>query len=143
MPYSRRFIDDIRASADIVQIVSEVIELKAYPLKDGSKMPIGVQRKRTKGYKLPPNTKSVCRPGEWGNPHKILAKGCEAIAVSLYEQDLLSGAIKDRLGHPMLSRVGELRGYNLACFCPLDRPCHRDVLLKLANKQHMALASSR
>jgi hypothetical protein len=31
MPYSKKFIDDIRASADIVQIVSEVIELKAYP----------------------------------------------------------------------------------------------------------------
>jgi hypothetical protein len=31
MPYSKRFIDDIRASADIVQIVSETIKLKPYP----------------------------------------------------------------------------------------------------------------
>jgi len=28
----------------------------------------------------------------------------------------------------------ELKGYNLACFCPLDQPCHADVLLKMANK---------
>ena len=28
----------------------------------------------------------------------------------------------------------ELRGKNLACFCPLDQPCHADVLLELANK---------
>jgi hypothetical protein len=27
----------------------------------------------------------------------------------------------------------ELRGKNLACWCPLDQPCHADVLLRLAN----------
>ena len=27
----------------------------------------------------------------------------------------------------------ELRGEDLACWCPLDRPCHADVLLELAN----------
>jgi hypothetical protein len=27
----------------------------------------------------------------------------------------------------------ELAGKNLACFCPLDQPCHADVLLELAN----------
>jgi hypothetical protein len=26
-----------------------------------------------------------------------------------------------------------LRGRNLACWCPLDQPCHADVLLELAN----------
>jgi Domain of unknown function (DUF4326) len=26
-----------------------------------------------------------------------------------------------------------LRGKNLACWCRLDRPCHADVLLELAN----------
>ena len=29
----------------------------------------------------------------------------------------------------------ELRGKNLACFCPLDKPCHADVLLDLANAE--------
>ncbi len=28
----------------------------------------------------------------------------------------------------------ELRGKDLACWCPLDRPCHADVLLELANE---------
>ena len=28
-----------------------------------------------------------------------------------------------------------LRGKNLACWCPLNQPCHADVLLELANKQ--------
>jgi hypothetical protein len=27
----------------------------------------------------------------------------------------------------------ELRGKDLACWCPLDAPCHADVLLELAN----------
>lgn len=27
-----------------------------------------------------------------------------------------------------------LRGKDLACWCPLDRPCHADVLLKIANR---------
>lgn len=29
--------------------------------------------------------------------------------------------------------LGELRGHDLACWCPLDAPCHADVLLELAN----------
>lgn len=28
----------------------------------------------------------------------------------------------------------ELAGKNLACWCPLDQPCHADVLLELANR---------
>ena len=25
----------------------------------------------------------------------------------------------------------ELRGKNLACWCPLDKPCHADILLEI------------
>jgi hypothetical protein len=27
-----------------------------------------------------------------------------------------------------------LRGHDLACWCPLDQPCHADVLLELADR---------
>lgn len=27
----------------------------------------------------------------------------------------------------------ELSGHDLMCWCPLDQPCHADVLLELAN----------
>jgi hypothetical protein len=27
----------------------------------------------------------------------------------------------------------DLAGHDLACWCPLDQPCHADVLLELAN----------
>lgn len=33
----------------------------------------------------------------------------------------------------IIARLPELRGRNLACWCPLDSPCHADVLLELAN----------
>lgn len=29
--------------------------------------------------------------------------------------------------------IEKLKGKNLACWCPLDQPCHADVLLELAN----------
>ena len=29
--------------------------------------------------------------------------------------------------------IAELRGKDLACRCPLDQPCHADVLLEIAN----------
>lgn len=28
-----------------------------------------------------------------------------------------------------------LRGKHLACWCPLNQPCHADVLLRLANRK--------
>ena len=32
--------------------------------------------------------------------------------------------------------VADLAGHDLMCWCPLDRPCHADVLLELANRPH-------
>jgi hypothetical protein len=34
---------------------------------------------------------------------------------------------------PLYLEVSELAGHDLICFCPLDQPCHADVLLELAN----------
>ena len=34
---------------------------------------------------------------------------------------------------PARPPVVELRGHDLACWCPLDLPCHADVLLEIAN----------
>ena len=37
-------------------------------------------------------------------------------------------------GPPAGHRYDELRGRDLACWCPLDGPCHADVLLERANR---------
>lgn len=46
-------------------------------------------------------------------------------------------AYPSRSGHFMKVTVDdivrELHGHDLACWCPLDEPCHADVLLELAN----------
>jgi hypothetical protein len=100
--------------------------------------PVGIQRKRTKGWKMPPNTLNVTRPGEWGNPHTVTYKGVDygkyaQQAVDRFERDLTDGTILDKQGKPLIDRISELKGKNLACFCAIGQPCHRDVLLRLAN----------
>ena len=85
--------------------------------------PIRVQLRRTKGWRMPPNTVSVARPGKWGNPYRVGPEQTAASAVEAF-----------RVLHVGKLPVAELRGKNLACFCPLDQPCHADVLLELANQ---------
>ena len=114
-------------------------------------MPERIQRKRTKGWRKPPNSVIVTRPRKWGNPYDVDKYGREG-AIEKYRegilgQDLLTqrGKKLARVGKDLLSKRGkelarvskdlsELRGKNLACYCPLDQPCHADVLLELANK---------
>lgn len=49
-------------------------------------------------------------------------------AIALYEGAWLTGSMRDR------ART-ELAGKDLVCWCPLDQPCHADVLLEIANAQ--------
>ena len=85
-------------------------------------MPKGIQRRRTKGWRMPPGVVNVCRPSKWGNPFRVLVYGRQ-------------GAI-DRFEHYVLPHlpVHELRGKDLACWCALGEPCHRNILLKAANE---------
>lgn len=107
--------------------------------------PRRIQLSRKKGWRKPENTVVVARPSKWGNPWRVgidakvetpffsePMKDAEvyvrqiemtpALAVELYRQ-----TVDDDL-----ARV-ELAGKHLACWCPLDQPCHADVLLELAN----------
>jgi hypothetical protein len=91
-------------------------------------MPVRIQRKRSKGWKMPPNTVYVGRPTKWGNPFTVGSPLCETPekAVRAYEYNL--AVILEGWD------VSELRGKNLACWCRLDQACHADVLLRLANE---------
>lgn len=118
---------------------------------------------------MPENTISVTRPGEFGNPFKIGRYfmigdpdgNRHGIFRMTYCQSLEAPEIALRKGFTLIKsaahavewyrryrsivplrpeEVAQLRGKNLACFCPLfDKdgnrvPCHADVLLELANK---------
>jgi hypothetical protein len=104
--------------------------------------PVRVQRKRTKGWRMPANTISVTRPGPYGNPYVVGRDGTPKQCVEKYRKDLERAIALAamppreapmRFGRPIF--LGPLKGKNLACFCALDDPwCHADVLLELANR---------
>lgn len=106
---------------------------------DANKMvagPIRIQLKRKRGWKMPPNTVKVARPGLYGNPFVITDERDAAAAVQAFRSWLTvdgCDAGMEWRKTVVLSSLPDLRGINLACWCPLDQPCHADVLLELAN----------
>ena len=123
-------------------------------------MPERIQQRRTKGWRKPENTVSVARPSKWGNPITITAEDCTEVDAAgvcyvvrnssirnrpvTHEADMRSarevavktfraGVLNGLFGYGIGEVRARLRGKNLMCFCPLDQPCHADVLLELAN----------
>ena len=72
---------------------------------------------------MPEGAVYVGRPSRWGNPYRV-GFLTPAGAVFLYRTVVARDF--DRLGW-----LEPLRGRDLACWCPLDQPCHADVLLEL------------
>lgn len=78
----------------------------------------------------------VGRPSKWGNPYR--ADGDRAEAVAQFRDMLDRAPVGDgtwgRVGETVVETIRrELGGRDLACWCPLDQPCHADVLLEVAN----------
>lgn len=115
--------------------------------------PKRIQRKRTAGWRMPLGAVYVGRPTRWGNPFTAEST---ARYSDLYDNGQFIGQSTDpewarreavaqfalHIG-PMgnyeyddetLRRLRrDLGGRDLACWCTEDKPCHADVLLKLAN----------
>lgn len=104
-----------------------------------ARAPKRIQRKRTKGWTMPEGAVYVGRPTKWGNPfrlwdgHTMPPNGYidPERAVSAYRNLLEDEELTDVSFINDIQR--ELRGKDLACWCPLDQPCHADVLLEIAN----------
>ena len=92
-------------------------------------MPERIQRKRTKGWRMPYNAKYVGRPTIFGNPFLISSESDEQFCVDAYRRWI------HRPGQAWILNMAKklLKGKDLACWCPLDQPCHADVLLEIAN----------
>jgi len=111
-----------------------------------------VQRQRTKGWRKPEGAVYVGRGSAWGNPYRVVPHG-KIGPFDVYWHDHFCGqstgleaarrmAVKrftaDRANHhhnmPDDATIrAKLAGKDLMCWCPLDQPCHADVLLEIAN----------
>lgn len=131
--------------------------------------PKRIQRRRTKGWRMPEGAVYVGRPSRWGNPFQVGAyfinrgpwadapypdRGparerdrtppwgqpyreiVSVVANRQHATDLFRAhiAYENVAWDPDLIRA-ELAGMDLVCWCPLDAPCHADVLLELANRK--------
>lgn len=100
--------------------------------------PRRVWRRRVKGWKMPDNTVSVCRPGRFGNPFMVGPDRSQRMAVECFRHWLTTPGITAGIPEKkqaILDGLESLRGKNLACFCKPGTPCHADVLLDLANEE--------
>jgi hypothetical protein len=107
--------------------------------------PQRIQRRRTKGWRMPEGAVYVGRGSRWGNPYRVgevtrltgpgaPCKANAADVVRMYRHLLEGAHMGDSFWKP-------IRGRDLACWCPLvdgqgnPVPCHADVLLDLANRE--------
>lgn len=76
---------------------------------------------------MPPNSKYVGRPSKWGNPFSFEEGISRQIAINRFRIHILNKLKYE----PEKYNLDELRGKDLACWCPLEKSCHVDVLLKI------------
>ena len=107
-------------------------------------LPERIQRRRTKGWRMPPGGVYVGRGSRWGNPYAVgdlvmmgadhtggdpkIGPAMAEDAVLYFRKRTVPTALK--LNPRWLE---PLRGKPLACWCKPGAPCHADVLLELAN----------
>jgi hypothetical protein len=95
--------------------------------------PRRIQRRRTLGWQAPEGAVYVGRGSRWGNPYRVSGETTPAGAVELF-RDMLRRAPRSTDGDTVYVDIRrELAGKDLMCWCPLDQPCHADVLLEIAN----------
>jgi hypothetical protein len=99
--------------------------------------PKRIQRKRSRGWRLPTGATCVTRPGSFGNPFETAQEfrqslmyfmanpASEGIEQNTEEQNMRMRWIAENLDR--------LRGFHLACFCETHAACHADVLIRYAN----------
>jgi len=122
-------------------------------------MPKRIQMTRQHPWRVDsPDAVIVSRPGPLGNPFRIgewYTPGATGPDPHIYLWGV-SERVRDRAHAVDLFRewqhhrrnyrynpfsdaaLGALAGRDLACWCPLDQPCHADVLLNLANRPEAA-----
>lgn len=126
--------------------------------------PVRLRLSRAKGFNLQEHSRAVnglpvvnvARPGKFGNPFSVKdaadvydcrRRSAHIAAVKWFKDWLDADENEEAFFGPLgcyfdtlkrrnavLRDIGQLRGKNLACFCPPEFQCHADVLLELANR---------
>jgi hypothetical protein len=102
----------------------------------GGIQPKRVQLSRAKGWRMPPNTVKVDRTTKWGNPFRPGKPSAYSVGRPVADKRhafVLFRAVAPMNAALVAAARDELRGKNLACWCPFGTDCHADVLLQLAN----------
>lgn len=106
--------------------------------------PHRVRLSRERGYRKPSGSIVVARPTKWGNPFLLSdvsrrfpsldADQCAGFVVNEFRDLMGSELLRARHNYPDPAEIrAVLAGFDLACWCPLNKPCHADVLLEVAN----------
>ena len=83
---------------------------------------------------MPEGAVYVGRPSRWGNPWRVRRHRMQIGSYVVAGAAAATARFRERLA--CLAPLGwfaPLRGHDLVCWCPLDQPCHADVLLEFAN----------
>lgn len=113
-------------------------------MTDETSEPRRIQRQRTRGWKMPPNTIYVGRPSMDGNGFRVgsdlsyylgpaAKRATAAQCVEAHRAYLEAACASDPQAAGLMWK--RLRGHNLACWCKIGSPCHADTLLELANRE--------
>lgn len=111
------------------------------------RVPIRVQRQRTRGWRMPAHTKYVGRGSLYGNPYRVARTRRELDAADPMIVATPEEAVERFREWIATTREGRhvadsarriLWGLDLACWCPPGQPCHADVLLEIANPRGLA-----
>lgn len=108
--------------------------------------PQRIQQRRTKGWRKPEGAVAVGRGTKWGNPVTaglLVPSQPDPVFQRFWLKQHFRrwlGGSAPWLGTPPSTEQiqTELAGKDLMCWCPLDQPCHADVLLKIANQEESA-----
>ena len=94
---------------------------------------------------MPAGAVYVGRPSKWGNPFTVGLVACACRSVGECDHNIMRCETREQaveeyrwwIEHGQRRKAAaliELRGKDLACWCPLDQTCHADVLLEIANQ---------
>ena len=95
--------------------------------------PKRIQRKRTKGWRMPEGAVYVGRGSKWGNPFRLNDIVSTDDGVRIVRTHAHAVALFHTRVRFDEADLAELRGKDLVCWCAEDQPCHADVLLEWAN----------